>query len=90
MVVSAACVVFVGGFAAMAFLAFQGTSVPDQLDRLVNLAGVGALALLGRTSDTKQEAHEAAEQMVNDLAELAPAPVVDTRPPPRPTGPPVG
>lgn len=73
-VVRAACIVFVGGGAVMAYMGIKGIAVPDQFDRLVNLAGVGALALLGRTSDTKQEAKEAAEKIVNDLAELAPAP----------------
>lgn len=71
-VVGTACIVFIGGAFAMAYLAVNDIAIPDQLDRLVQLAAVGALALLGRTTDTKQEAKEAAEKMVNDLAELVP------------------
>lgn len=73
-VVRAACIVFVAGAALMGWMGLHKVPIPDQFDRLVTTAAVGALALLGRTSDTKQDAKEAAEKMVNDLAKLAPAP----------------
>lgn len=71
-VVRAACLIALLGVILMGALAWAGKPIPDQLDRLVQLAAVGALALLGRTTDTKAEAKDAVEKAVNDLTELAP------------------
>lgn len=72
-VVRTACAIALGGLLVMAWLAIHGQEIPDRLDKYATAALIGALALLGRVSDSKAEAKDAVEKAVNDLAELAPA-----------------
>lgn len=84
-VVRAACLVFVLGVIGMFWLTDHGKAIPDQYDRVVNLAGVGALALLGRVSDSKSDAKEAAtaaaEKVTDDLSKLNQLPGAPDGPP---------
>lgn len=71
-VVITLAIISVGGFAAISYLSFTGTAVPDQLDRLV-AGAIGALvALLAatRTGPVPVEgAGPAAEPVVVDAPE---------------------
>lgn len=80
-VVYTACAIAFVGMLVMCYLSIQELPIPDRLDKYATAALIGALALLGRTSDAKAEAKDAVEQAVEHMTELGPpaAPIpVDT------------
>lgn len=79
-VVYTACAIAFLGMVAMIYLNVKGLPIEDRLDKYATAALIGALALLGRTSDAKAEAKDAVEKVVEDMTELGAPP-----PPPPPT-----
>lgn len=69
-VVVTLAVVVVGGVAAMALLTAVHMAIPDQLDRVINLAAGGLIALLAKTSTASDPPQDV--QVVNDSGEPVP------------------
>lgn len=69
-VVGTICVCAVLGVVAVSYLAITGTTIPDQLDRLITLFAGGVLGVLARTSSGPDDPQ--AVEVVNDPADPVP------------------